>query len=308
MDAALRGGPPSTSLPGAGGRPQRRPRLWSDGVVGIHICRPDPSVLVDDVAGRHRQTKVRLVLKFVCRVKLWPYRLQSFQLHHAVGSPVPAEERDHQWALASKSAERTSSPSSLVSSNAGARSPTLSARSASPDRRRSSVARCMVSIASHGALYGGAPDSNVALNASKRCWRLMGYLASVYVGHRYDAGGSGARHVVCIDRSDRTTRSPKCHGTRRHLRYFRAVAESKGFREAARQPHVVQPALSQTVSDLARYGDGGAMSQLRRRRLARRAHSDATVARRDGCEARRHGRRDGILGRVTTSGSIAITT
>jgi DNA-binding transcriptional LysR family regulator len=36
----------------------------------------------------------------------------------------------------------------------------------------------------------------------------------------------------------------------RHLRYFRAVAESKGFREAARRLHVVQPALSQTVSDL----------------------------------------------------------
>ncbi len=40
----------------------------------------------------------------------------------------------------------------------------------------------------------------------------------------------------------------------RHLRYFRAVAESKGFREAARRLHVVQPALSQTVSDLERSG------------------------------------------------------
>ena len=29
-----------------------------------------------------------------------------------------------------------------------------------------------------------------------------------------------------------------------------AVAESRGFREAARRLHVVQPALSQTVSDL----------------------------------------------------------
>ena len=38
----------------------------------------------------------------------------------------------------------------------------------------------------------------------------------------------------------------------RHLRYFRAVAESGGFREAARRLHVVQPALSQTVSDLER--------------------------------------------------------
>ncbi len=38
----------------------------------------------------------------------------------------------------------------------------------------------------------------------------------------------------------------------RHLRYFRAVAESQGFREAARRLHVVQPALSQTVSDLER--------------------------------------------------------
>src|SRR2546429_8856497 len=38
----------------------------------------------------------------------------------------------------------------------------------------------------------------------------------------------------------------------RHLRYCRAVAESGGFREAARRLHVVQPALSQTVSDLER--------------------------------------------------------
>jgi hypothetical protein len=30
--------------------------------------------------------------------KLGPHRLQSFQLHHAVGSPVSAEERDHQRA------------------------------------------------------------------------------------------------------------------------------------------------------------------------------------------------------------------
>jgi len=38
----------------------------------------------------------------------------------------------------------------------------------------------------------------------------------------------------------------------RHLRYFQAVAESKGFREASRRQHVVQPALSQAVADLAR--------------------------------------------------------
>src|SRR5207237_7494845 len=117
-------------------------------------------MLVDDVAGWHRQAPVRLVVKLVERVakrrvqllqirwereskperlghaeveirqhvelelrrpahgppvlrelrrerddrgaqrsKLWPYRLQSFQLHHAVGSPVPTEERDHQWAI-----------------------------------------------------------------------------------------------------------------------------------------------------------------------------------------------------------------
>ena len=43
-----------------------------------------------------------------------------------------------------------------------------------------------------------------------------------------------------------------------------------------------------------------AMSQLRRRRLARRAHAHAPVARPGGCEARRHGGPNGILRRVTT--------
>src|SRR5207244_3831179 len=43
-------------------------RRWPDGVVGVDICRPDPSVLVDDVTGRHRQPKVGLVVKLVERV------------------------------------------------------------------------------------------------------------------------------------------------------------------------------------------------------------------------------------------------
>src|SRR2546426_1105060 len=43
-------------------------RLWPDGVVRVDICRPDPSVLVDDVASRHRQPKVGLVVKLVERV------------------------------------------------------------------------------------------------------------------------------------------------------------------------------------------------------------------------------------------------
>jgi hypothetical protein len=45
----------------------------------------------------------------------------------------------------------------------------------------------MVSIAARGALYGGAPDSNVALNASKRCWRVIGHLGKAFIGHAYDA-------------------------------------------------------------------------------------------------------------------------
>ncbi len=36
----------------------------------------------------------------------------------------------------------------------------------------------------------------------------------------------------------------------RHLRYFTAVVECKGYREASRQLHIAQAALSQTVSDL----------------------------------------------------------
>ena len=36
----------------------------------------------------------------------------------------------------------------------------------------------------------------------------------------------------------------------RHLRYFTAVVEAHGFRNASRRLHVAQPALSQTVADL----------------------------------------------------------
>ena len=36
----------------------------------------------------------------------------------------------------------------------------------------------------------------------------------------------------------------------RHLRYFTAVVEAKGYREASRGLHVSQPALSRTVADL----------------------------------------------------------
>jgi DNA-binding transcriptional LysR family regulator len=36
----------------------------------------------------------------------------------------------------------------------------------------------------------------------------------------------------------------------RHLRYFAAVVQWKGFREASRRLHVAQPALSKTISDL----------------------------------------------------------
>ena len=36
----------------------------------------------------------------------------------------------------------------------------------------------------------------------------------------------------------------------RHLRYFTAVVEAKGYRSASRRLHIAQPALSQTVADL----------------------------------------------------------
>ena len=36
----------------------------------------------------------------------------------------------------------------------------------------------------------------------------------------------------------------------RHLRYFTAVVQWKGYREASRHMHVAQPAISQTVADL----------------------------------------------------------
>jgi DNA-binding transcriptional LysR family regulator len=38
----------------------------------------------------------------------------------------------------------------------------------------------------------------------------------------------------------------------RHLRYFTAVVQWKGYREASRRLHVAQPAISQTVADLER--------------------------------------------------------
>ena len=50
---------------------------------------------------------------------------------------------------------------------------TFIARASIPDALSSAVARCIVSIASRGALYGGAPDSNVCLNSSKRDFRLV---------------------------------------------------------------------------------------------------------------------------------------
>jgi DNA-binding transcriptional LysR family regulator len=36
----------------------------------------------------------------------------------------------------------------------------------------------------------------------------------------------------------------------RHLRYFTAVVDCKGYREASRRLHITQPSISQAVSDL----------------------------------------------------------
>src|SRR5215467_8325513 len=83
----------------------------------------------------------------------------------------------HQWPRkklitsgppASRSAELMISPSWFGKAKTGTRAPTPSARSACPDRRSSSVARCMISIADRGTLKGGAPDSKLALKASSR--------------------------------------------------------------------------------------------------------------------------------------------
>ena len=41
----------------------------------------------------------------------------------------------------------------------------------------------------------------------------------------------------------------------RHLRYFVAVAQRKGFREAARFLHVSQPAISKTLTQIAALTD-----------------------------------------------------
>src|SRR5215467_3752727 len=88
----------------------------------------------------------------------------------------------HQWPRkklitsgppASKSAELTICPSWFGKAKAGARAPTPSARSACPDRRSSSVARCMISIADWGTLKGGSPDSRLALKASSRSCSFM---------------------------------------------------------------------------------------------------------------------------------------
>jgi DNA-binding transcriptional LysR family regulator len=36
----------------------------------------------------------------------------------------------------------------------------------------------------------------------------------------------------------------------RHLRYFTAVVECNGYREASRRLHIAQPSISEAVSDL----------------------------------------------------------
>src|SRR5215468_1169518 len=88
----------------------------------------------------------------------------------------------HQWPRkklitsgppASRSAEVMICPSWFGKAKAGTRAPTPSARSACPDRRSSSVARCMISIADRGTLKGGAPDSKLALKASSRSCSVM---------------------------------------------------------------------------------------------------------------------------------------
>src|SRR5215813_13916228 len=88
----------------------------------------------------------------------------------------------HQWPRkklitsvpsARRSAEVMICPSWFGKAKAGTRAPTPSARSACPDRRSSSVARCMISIADRGTLKGGAPDSKLALKASSRSCSVM---------------------------------------------------------------------------------------------------------------------------------------
>jgi DNA-binding transcriptional LysR family regulator len=47
----------------------------------------------------------------------------------------------------------------------------------------------------------------------------------------------------------------------RRLRYFTAVVQWKGYREASRRLHVAQPAISRTVADLE---DDAKASQIRK--------------------------------------------
>jgi hypothetical protein len=64
--------------------------------------------------------------------------------------------------------------------------------------------------------------------------------------------GDRKGYVVCFDRSDRPARSPRGPMELRHLRYFRAVAESRGVPRGGPPATVVQPAESDGVRPRAR--------------------------------------------------------
>src|SRR5499427_7614121 len=119
---------------------------------------------------------------------------------------------------ASRSAELMICPSWFGKAKAGARAPTPRARSACPDRRSSSVARCMISIADWGTLKGGTPDSKLALKASSRSCSVIsppritpGPLASrlASAGLRRDESDQAPRDdLACL--RDQLSNNPPC--------------------------------------------------------------------------------------------------
>ena len=84
------------------------------------------------------------------------------------GHQCPSEEADHQRSFAQKVVRCHLHVILIEQCEALSTVPDFHRASFEARAWSSAVARCIVSIASCGALYGGAPDSNVLLNSSRR--------------------------------------------------------------------------------------------------------------------------------------------